>query len=193
NIPAAGFYPVYAWTNPGTDNSSTNDRVSDQLYRVNYAGGSQEIKVAQNKTGNGWIYLGSYYFNAGVNPTSGSVEVSNKSATTGKFVVADGIRFGNGMGDWTENGAHPVSGKPREDEAALYWCYDSLGWNGANNRVPISAFLSSTSDDMTKNFSACDAYATYMNNGNVGTMTDRLWISFHSNASGASGSGQGTL
>src|ERR1041385_2054322 len=40
NIPAAGFYPVYTWVNPGLNNGS-NDRVSDQLYRINFAGGSQ--------------------------------------------------------------------------------------------------------------------------------------------------------
>jgi hypothetical protein len=188
NIPVAGFYPVYAWTNPGTNNSS-NDRVSDQLYRINYAGGSQEIKVAQNMTGNGWIYLGDYYFAAGVNPLSGSVEVSNKSATTGKYVVADGIRFGNGMGDWTQYGTHPASGQPREDEPALYWCYDSRGWNGPNNRVSddVVDLGNNNYADENKNFYACDAYAAYMNNSNVGSMYDRLWISFHSNAGGGRG------
>ena len=187
NITTAGFYPVYTWYNNGSN------RPRDATYRINYAGGSIEVKVAQDLTGKGWVYLGTYYFAAGVNPTSGSVDVSNKSATAGKAVIADAIRFGNGMGDWTENGTHPASGKPREDEPALYWCYDERGWDIQNTRVPTTVvYGGSSTDDETKNFSACDKYATYMNDSSVGTMNDRLWISFHSNAAG-SGSGRGTL
>ncbi len=190
NIPAGGFYPVYAWWNPGTNNAATNDRVADQTFRINYSGGSYEVRVAANKVGDGWVYLGNYYFAAGVNPASGSVEVSNKSATTGNKVVADAIRFGNGMGDWTDNGVHPVSGQAREDEPALYWCYDERGWTGSNARVAQSVVDNgSTSDEMTRNFSACDRYAVYMNNESVGNATDRVWISFHTNASGSASTG----
>lgn len=205
NIPQAGFYPVYAWYNPGA-NSSSNNRVSDQTFRINYSGGSYEVKVAVNKTGKGWVYLGDYYFAAGVNPASGSVEISNKSATTGKKVVADAIRFGNGMGDVNYSYSYPngtskapvmktfaVSGVAREDEAALYWCYAERGWESPNNRTAPSVVYGGTStDDETKNFSACDAYATYMNQQNVGSTTDRLWISFHSNATDGTGT-RGTL
>jgi hypothetical protein len=196
NIPAGGFYPVYAWWNPGTNSANTNDRVADQTFRINYSGGSYEVRVAANKVGDGWVYLGNYYFAAGVNPTSGSVEVSNKSETTGKKVVADAIRFGNGMGTWTDNGAHTVSGQAREDEPALYWCYDERGWTAANTRVAQSTVdAGSTSDEQTRNFSACDRYAVYMNNDKVGKATDRVWISFHTNASGSNptgGSARGT-
>lgn len=196
-IPEAGFYPVYAWYNPGS-NSSSNDRVADQTFRINYAGGSREVKVAANKTGKGWVYLGDYYFESGVNGVSGSVEVSNKSATTGKKVVADAIRFGNGMGDvnysYSYSGGNavlktfPVSGQPREDECALYWCYAMRGWTSPNTPVaPSVVYSGSSTDDETKNFSACDAYAAYMNQGSVGSNRDRVWISFHSNAGGGRG------
>ena len=40
---------------------------------------------------------------------------------------------------------------------------------------------------------AADAWATYMNNAALGKPTDRLWISFHSNASNGNGTTRGTL
>ena len=88
----------------------------------------------------------------------------------------------------------PISGQPRENEAALYWAYAERGWTASATRVAPSTVYNGTSvDDMTKNFDACDIYATYMNQGNVGTMTDRLWLSFHSNASNGNGVTRGTL
>src|SRR5688500_10416615 len=128
NIPQAGFYPVYAWWNNGSN------RATDVTYRINSAGGSQEVKVNQQYTGKGWVYLGSYYFDAG---SGGNVEVSNK-ATTGDAVIADAIRFGNGMGTWAGDGTGPTSGKPKEEELSLYWLYESRGWTASGTRVAQS-------------------------------------------------------
>ena len=69
-IPEAGFYPVYAWT------SSGGDRATDQLYRVKHAGGITEVTVNHRRVGNGLVYLGTYYFEAG---TNGYVDISNRS------------------------------------------------------------------------------------------------------------------
>jgi len=115
NLPVAGFYPVYAWTRPGSD------RVSNQLYRIRHTGGITEVTVNHRRVGNGWVYLGNYYFAAG---TSGYVDISNRSGDSG-VVIADAIRFGNGMGDVNAGGG--VSGKPREDEAGLYWIQSQFG------------------------------------------------------------------
>ena len=71
NIPSAGFYPVYGWAR--NDSSA----LPDQTYRITYSGGVEEVKVNTQRIGKGWIYLGTYYFNAG---TSGFVEVSNKTS-----------------------------------------------------------------------------------------------------------------
>ncbi len=204
NIPSAGFYPVYAWYVGGSN------RADDTTFRINYSGGSQEVKITQDKVGNGWVYLGSYYFAQGVSQAAGSVQITNKSAVTksGQIAVADAIRFGNGMGDMTQSYTYPngtskpyvvkqyfnsnnvltPSGQPRENECALYWCYSMLGYKapGVIND-PSHVYAGSSTDDETKNFSACDAYATYMNQSGVGKMTDRLWISFHSNAAGNGG------
>ncbi len=86
NLPATGYYPVYTWYNTATN------RNTSAAYTINYAGGSFTVHVNQQLTGNGWIYLGTYYFNAG---TSGNVQISNASSSTGQ-VIADAVRFGNG-------------------------------------------------------------------------------------------------
>lgn len=98
-IPAAGYYPVYAWT------SSSGDRAADQLYRVHHAGGSTDVTVNHRQVGNGLVYLGTYYFDAG---TSGYVDISNRSNNPQSVVAADMLRFGNGLGDIDRGGG--VSG-----------------------------------------------------------------------------------
>ena len=65
-----GFYPVYCWTRHGADRG-------DQLYRIRHTGGESQVRIPHYRVGNGWVYLGEYYFNAGANATSGSVVISN--------------------------------------------------------------------------------------------------------------------
>src|SRR5262249_33624006 len=91
NIPADGFYPVYTWVRAGTDRTS-------QLYKINHTGGQTLVRRDHSMVGRGWIYLGTYPFDAGMTSAIGSVVISNQG-TAGKVVIADAIRFGNGMGD----------------------------------------------------------------------------------------------
>ena len=122
HVAEAGFYPVYAWTRSGSD------RATDQLYRVNHSGGITEVTVNHRRVGNGLVYLGTYYFEAG---NSGYVDISNRSNSPGSVVIADMIRFGNGMGDI--NRGDGVSTLPREDEAAC------IGSNGTSPARKASA------------------------------------------------------
>ena len=112
DIPVAGEYPVYAWAPAGAD------RVP-QLYRVRHAGGVTDVRVDHRRVGDGWVWLGSFRFAEG---TAGCVNVSNYAPGCGEgsIVVADAIRFGNGMGD-VARGAAGVSGLERELEASRYW------------------------------------------------------------------------
>ncbi|MCA9240831.1 MAG: fibronectin type III domain-containing protein [Planctomycetales bacterium] len=172
NIPEAGFYPVYAWTRSGSD------RAADQLYRVNHSGGSTEVTVNHRRVGNGVIYLGTYYFEQG---TEGSVEISNRSSESGRVVIADMIRFGNGVGDIDRGGG--VSGFDREDEAGLYW----VQWHVDHSQgIPTSEYRSSSVDN-TATVSLSPRYAEYMNREADGVLSDRLFVSFHSNAGGGRG------
>ncbi len=168
-ISEAGFYPVYAWTRSGSD------RATDQLYRVHHSGGITEVTVNHRAVGNGMIYLGTYYFEAG---TAGYVDISNRSSTPGSVVIADMIRFGNGMGDIDRGGG--VSGLPREDESGLYW----VMWEVNHSQGISSSEYRSTSVDRDAAVSFSPRYAEFMNREQEGSLSDRVWVSFHSNATG---------
>ncbi len=163
-IPEAGFYPVYSWTRYGSD------RASDQLYRISHTGGITEVTINHLMVGNGPIYLGTYYFDAG---TSGYVDISNRSnSAAGSVVIADMIRFGNGMG---------TSGLPIEDEAGLYWI--------RKHAAPPYAQGISSNEYGTSVVTAGTRYAEYMNRELTGLPSDRVFISYHSNAAGTTARG----
>ncbi|MEZ6193220.1 MAG: LEPR-XLL domain-containing protein [Phycisphaerales bacterium] len=168
NVTEAGFYPVYAWTRSGSD------RVN-QLYRVTHAGGTTEVSVNHRRVGNGLVYLGTYYFEAG---TGGYVDISNRNNESG-VVIADMIRFGNGVGDI--NLGHGTSGVLREDEPGVYWIINNLG----------QGISSSEYGGSSATVSAPPRFAEYMNREQDGSLSDRVFISYHSNA--GSGSNRGTL
>lgn len=163
-ISVAGDYPVYCWTRAGSD------RVP-QLYRIVYAGGMSEVRVDHRKVGDGFVYLGTYYFEAG---TGGYAEISNNSPSVSGVIIADAIVFGNGMGNY--NAGYGVSGYERELEGALYWVRFARG------------------QGQTDLFSYGDVgvrprYAALMNRETYGAFSDRVFISFHSNAGGGSARG----
>jgi len=169
-IPEEGFYPVYTWVLDSANRTN-------QLYRIHdSAGGVTEIRVDHRMVGKGWVYLGTYHFDAG---TSGSVVISNQSTDGGSNVIADAIRFGNGMGDLPDgpNGVgHPsgsTSGAPREDENSLLWTWRAIGQG-----------TSASSVVGTSNVSAPHLMATYMNN-NSNPFGTSVYIGFHSNATGS--------
>src|SRR4051794_37856643 len=178
-IPEAGFYPVYAWT------SSGGDRATDQLYRVSHTGGITEVTVNHRRVGNGLVYLGTYYFEAG---SKGYVDISNRSNTAGSIVVADMIRFGNGMGD-IKRGKAGVSGLPREDESGLYW----VMWHAERATGVAEGDYRAEKNDRKAAVSFSPRYATFMNREADGRLQDRVFVSFHSNASGGESKGRGTL
>jgi Fibronectin type III domain len=171
-ISEAGFYPVYAWTRYGSD------RAGDQLYRVHHSGGTSEVTVNHRQVGNGLVYLGTYYFETG---TQGYVDISNRSSETGQVVIADMIRFGNGMGDIDRGGG--ISGLAREDESGLYW----VMWHADRSQgVPESEYRA-TSNDRDAAVSFSPRYAEYMNRELDGGLSERVFVSYHSNAAGSRG------
>ncbi|SMO41927.1 hypothetical protein SAMN06265379_101697 [Saccharicrinis carchari] len=139
-IPAKGMYEVYV----SYQQSSSNTKQAE--YKINHTGGSTSFFVNQSMGGGTWIYLGSFDFNKGLHPDSGSVELSCKEGT----VSIDAIRFGGGMGNvarrpgievapnqWSlksgqtnkpkgekvnpDNFRWKTSQRPRYMEAARYW------------------------------------------------------------------------
>ncbi len=174
NIPQSGFYPVYTWVAHGANRTS-------QLYKINHTGGQTQIRVDHRDVGNGWVYLGTYHFDAGSSTTDGSVVISNQSTAGGSVVIADAIRFGNGMGDLPDGpgglGTGSPSGQPREDEASIFWIWRGFGQGASPGSVIGSGNVSGPSD-----------YAEHMNAAPFG---DSVYIGFHSNA--ANGSARGAV
>ncbi len=172
NIPQAGFYPVYVWAADGSNRTN-------QLYRITDSdGGVTEIRVDHRMVGKGWVYLGAYHFDAGM---GGNVQISNQSTAGGSVVIADAIRFGNGMGDVKDGPAGvgaasgTISGYPREDENSLMWLWRAVGQG--NSAAAIIG---------TSNVSAPSRMAEHMN-ANANPFGTSVYIGFHSNAGGGRG------
>ncbi len=115
DIPEPGFYGVYAWYAP----SGSGYTAPATTFQVNHSGGTTNWVQNQNHDGKTWKYLGSYYFESGSNPESGSVTIDNTSIQEEQWITADAIRFGGGMGDAVRGGT--TSGKPRWEESGLYY------------------------------------------------------------------------
>ncbi|MBA4149910.1 MAG: immunoglobulin domain-containing protein [Verrucomicrobia bacterium] len=173
NIPVAGFYPVYTWVRHGSDRG-------DQLYRINHTGGQSTVRIPHHMVGNGWVYLGTYYLNNGASAANGSVIISNlRGSATGSVIIADAIRFGNGMGSIDRGGG--VSTYPREEENSRYWVQTSMGVG-----MP-SSIWDAGSHDESDSWYAPPRMAREMNREASGNMYKRIYVNFHSNAGGGRG------
>jgi len=172
-IPVSGYYPVYTWVRIGSDRG-------DQLYRIRHTGGETQYRVPHYLVGNGWIYLGEYYFDAGSNAASGSVVISNLRGTpTGTVVIADAIRFGNGMGSVDRGGG--ISGYPREEESCRYWIQANLGQGQS------SGIYNASDTDEHDSWSAPPLMSVEMSDTSSASFYKHIHISFHSNAGGGRG------
>jgi len=170
NIPQAGFYPVYTWVAHSANRAN-------QLYEINHTGGQSQVRVDHTQVGNGWVYLGTYHFNAGSSITAGSVQIGNSA--TGSNVIVDAIRFGNGMGDVPSGpsgiGTGSVSTYPREDENSIHWIWRSFGLGTTQT---VGGTIG------TSNVSAPSNMAQHMN---LAAFGNSVYIGFHSNAGGGRG------
>ncbi|HOB74144.1 MAG TPA: N-acetylmuramoyl-L-alanine amidase [Phycisphaerae bacterium] len=178
NLPKSDFWPVYTWVAHGTN------RVP-QLYRIHHSGGTAEVVIDHRRVGNGWIWLGTYHFEAG---TQGWVEISNLSSVSG-VVIADAIRFGFGMGSIRRTSANSLSGYPRDEECQRYWAQSEL----STHAVGFSSTIWDSSDtDENDNVSAGLRWSAEMNAINFNNdRWRRVYLEFHTNA--ASGSAKGTV
>lgn len=152
NIPQAGYYPVYTWV------LNSGNRIN-QEYLIKHAGGVSSVRVPHNLVGRGFVWLGTYWFDAGMN---GYVEITNSrlAGDTGTVVIADAIRFGNGIG---------ADNRPRDEEGNRHWGADV-------NQFPGTVTSS--------NVSAPPRGAAHMN---IGPFGKSVYVGFHSNAAGGRG------
>lgn len=151
-IPKDGVYPVYVWFTQGAN------RAGDALYRVHHAGGVSEVRLSQTTMGNHWRFLGEWGFSAG---NQGKVVVSNQGSDASKFVIADAVRFGGGVG---------ASGQARYREGAKDFLAHK-GFTSARGEVTVRP-----------------SYAVWLAGGDVSRWReDFAYVALHTNAGGGTG------
>ncbi|MGM0376850.1 MAG: hypothetical protein ACQEQ0_08740, partial [Bacteroidota bacterium] len=92
DIPEAGEYAVYvSW-------AGHPSAISDVPCHVNHSGGQTEFNLNQQMAYGTWVYLGTFHFNEGKDPSVGSVVIGPSGADEGAITV-DAVRFGGGMGN----------------------------------------------------------------------------------------------
>jgi hypothetical protein len=101
DIPASGEYAVYlSWAYaPGN--------IPDVTVGLNYCGGSSSFMINQKMGYGTWIYLGTFHFCQGKNPSSGSLTVYSHSQFEGT-ITADAVRLGGGMGNVARRPARQI-------------------------------------------------------------------------------------
>lgn len=111
DIPEDGKYAVYV------SYQTVEGSVDDAHYTVFHKGQPTDFHVNQQMGGSTWVYLGTFEFEAGVNPRN-QVVVSNSSSAHG-VITTDAVRFGGGMGNIERNGE--TSGFARCLEGSRYY------------------------------------------------------------------------
>ncbi len=170
SVPTTGRYAVYVtWT-------ASANRVPDAHYEVRHLGGSSHVRLDQTKHGGTWAWLGYFSFAAGVDPSKGSIVLHNDtlSGLADRYVIADAVRFGGGMGS-VERGtgkppaAGPNSGRPRWEES----CRTYAQFSGAPSSV-----WDYSSDDPSDDVSCRSRMAAWHHEEGE----DAIFLSWHTNA-----------
>lgn len=92
-------FPENGWYSVSVSYAQNTENITDARYTVYHTGGKTEFSINQQMGGGTWIYLGTFRFEKGKNPETGSVKLSNKSDKSGGFVSADAVKFGGGTGN----------------------------------------------------------------------------------------------
>ncbi|MGC8840143.1 MAG: fibronectin type III domain-containing protein [Candidatus Sumerlaeaceae bacterium] len=169
NIPVAGYYAVYVWYRKSASGTTT----ADARIRINHTGGTTVWTQDQNVDGYTWKYVGTYYFQAGTNPASGSVVIDNLSSTAGNRVIADAVRFGGGMGDVADNVSGTTSGWPRWEESGRYYAafMGKSDWASYNTVTAMPSYASWECESWESGRSVYVAWHTNAPNPGTGTET----------------------
>ena len=174
DIPVEGYYAVYI------SYHSSKQNVNDANYIVIHDGIKTEYKVNQQIGGSTWQYLGTFKFSKGLHPDENKVILTNKSATPGKIVSGDAVRFGGGMGIIVRGGR--TSGRPKFVEGSRYY----LQYAG----IPDSLYdFNRSQDDYNDDKQDRSKYVNYLNgnssndeNGKGLGIPIDLSLAFHTDA-----------
>ncbi len=177
-IPETGDYAV------SISYAMADSNVSNAEYTVFHAGGSTTFRVNQRIGGGTWHRLGVFTFRAGTHPESGQVVLTNRSSQPDRYVTADAVRFGGGMGVVERGGA--ASGRPRFNEGARYY----LQFAGMPDTLVYS--LNNDINDYKDDYQSRAEYGNYLFGSPFGPNKDRsvpglgipmdLSLAFHTDA-----------
>lgn len=160
-IPESGLYWVSVYYQNGYNRSV------DTRYRILHAGGESRISINQEVHGNTWVYLGQFYFEKG---NEGKVIVSNESSERSQAIIADAVRFGGGIGNQGDCYHRKTSKEPRYEEGARYYA-KYQGYPNCEGDISIRP-----------------KYAEWeLSKGTKEEQKKAIFLSWHSNASGARG------
>ncbi len=194
DFPKGGNYAVYV------SYQTTSSSTSNARYEVRHSGGTSTFSVNQKMGGSTWIYLGTFKFDLGSEAGQG-VYLSNNGSNSGKYVTADAVKFGGGMGNIARkpkessyNMQPETSSYPRAAEASRYW----LQWAGFHDTIySPTGFLKDYNDDYQCRGKWVNALAdgSYVNPSKKGyNIPVDLSFAFHTDAGIAKGDGTiGTL
>lgn len=173
-IPETGEYAV------NISYQQNEENVTDAHYTVIHTGGETEFYINQQIGGGTWIYLGHFHFEKG---KKGKVVLTNKSEN-GKFLSADAVRFGGGMGIIERNGS--TSKRPKFVEGARYW----LQFAGMPDTLVYN--LNNSQNDYNDDYQSRAEYGNYLKGNPFGPNKKRdekglgipvdLSIAFHTDA-----------
>ncbi len=153
NPPGAGIYSVYCWYTGGSNRST------DARYIVHHRGGDTVVIQNQQRDGFTWKHLGQFYFDPADPAGFRAVTLTNQGSDPTKYVIADAVRFGGGMGSIADGGS--ISGRPRWEESGLYY-------------APFMGCASCISNTV----STMPRYAKWENE----SWEDSIYFSWHTNA-----------
>jgi len=166
-VPKSGWY----WVSVAY--RAFSDRPIDAQYEVNHTGGITKVSINQEVHGETWVYLGQFYFDAGI---TASVTLLNATTDTSasQFVIADAVRFGGGMGteqDCTYGAG--TTGKSRFEECARMY-------------APFQNYPTCRGDVTIR-----PNYAEWeLAKGTIVEQNNAVYVSWHTNA--ATGTARGT-
>ena len=161
DIPESGLYWVSVHYQSGYNRSV------DARYKIVHAGGESHISINQEVHGSTWVYLGQFYFEKG---KESKVILSNASTEMSQAVIADAVRFGGGIGTQGDCYHDKKSGEPRYEEGARYYA-KYQGYPGCDGDISIRP-----------------RYAEWeLAKGTKEEQKNALYLSWHTNASGARG------
>lgn len=129
DLPLAGDYLVQVYYVSG------GNRASDAPFTVHHVGGSTTVPVNQQVSGEAWVSIGTYTFDAG---TAGSVSLANNAGAS--VVVADAVRF-----------TRQAGGAP--DEFRALWT-SRFEWPSPNLATTQANIIGTMTDLASNNFNA---------------------------------------